>query len=867
MTAFTVNSGGIVNWDSLSGGSVNATLDSYAVSAGSTLLIDTDSYLCANHSAAFGSLDTVTYSGIGGTVKIDGTNVWVIPYNTGSGNVPAIGTTISQGGVSGYFLGAWASWLVEPTASGSAMPASGFIKIRALTGGAFAAGAITGIGATATGPSVRGWIEVRGADTATITVPRIGKFEVTGDWFELGTTNGARGQILACPTCATTAGTLPGVWIETAAGSGVYERYTGVGSMVNLATNPTDERGKMVWHTATGFRIGSDGTNNVGYLPPTGCKVRVPNVFLHCCTRTVSGSGPRVAPSTTNTIAASTRQEFVTTNAGDISIQNAVSLWSSYWSQAYKVVLKNSAFNDYIQILECASPLDIDNIIVSPNLTAIVYPPLTLTSNFAGGTVQNSLFARFSMAASGAYANLLTDVAGITFSNIKTQTLLNRGNASTGAWNITRAQNCNWNNSYDVGGRKLLTSCQNVAINSTKYADSFSGTTGTTNGHSVVEVTSASSNVTVDGIDFNGITNVHPYVALVTLTASYNILVKNIGTYASKLSLGSANQTGVIASSGGNNAGVKVKRAYAANTRSGVQSFVNSDTGVIFEHVYGDYADTDAFAILNATIKNCGITSSTSGQTSVYGLHWLTKFTSTTAGALDIVCNEPTALSAAQCAITSGAPKFNSVGQLLATSVGQAVTWETDWMVIGYTAFTNSNATVTGTNATFSSGSTWGNHTIEYQIDTGSGYSAWKNFNGATLSAETISPSTGFKIKVRVTCLTANASNAITKISIPMTTTDAAQGNNLYPLSVNTVTITGLVSGSRIIAKKVSGGTVLANMTETGGVATFQTDYTGAVAIEARKASGAPNYIPWPTQITTVSGGTVTATALQQLDE
>ena len=48
MTAFTCNSGGVENWDSKSGGSVNATLDSYAISNGTTLLIDTppDVALC-----------------------------------------------------------------------------------------------------------------------------------------------------------------------------------------------------------------------------------------------------------------------------------------------------------------------------------------------------------------------------------------------------------------------------------------------------------------------------------------------------------------------------------------------------------------------------------------------------------------------------------------------------------------------------------------------------------------------------------------------------------------------------------------------------------------------------------------------------
>jgi hypothetical protein len=265
MTAFTINSGATVEWDSLTGGSVNATLDTYAISNNSTLRIACDSYQCANHSAAFGSLDTVSYSGTGGTLLIDGTQVRVIGFNTGASTVPAIGTSITQGGASGALLGVWANWQSEPLAAGAAMPATGFIKLKSKTGGNFAAGALGGISASATGADVVGWIEVRGADTATITVPRIGTFKTQGDWFELGTTNGARGQVLACPTTATIASVFPGVWIETAAGSGIYERFAGAGSVVALASIPTDERGKIVWQTTSGIRIGSDGTNNVGF--------------------------------------------------------------------------------------------------------------------------------------------------------------------------------------------------------------------------------------------------------------------------------------------------------------------------------------------------------------------------------------------------------------------------------------------------------------------------------------------------------------------------------------------------------------------------------------------------------------------------
>ncbi len=777
MTAFTVNGGATTNWDTLTGGSVNATLDSYAISNGTTLLIDTDSYQCANHSTAFGSLDTVTFSGTGGKLKIDGKNVRVIAYTGGTGNVPAIGTSITQGGVSATLLGVWSGWQAEPTAAGAAMPATGYIKVKGKTGGNFAAGALAGIGATAGGPDVVGWIEVRGADTATITVPRIGQFEVDGDWFELGTTSGARNQVLPCPTTATVAGVFPGVWIETGPGTGVYERFVGAGSIVALATIPTDERGKIVWQTTGGIRIGFDGTNNVGFLPPAGCRVRIPNVILTCCTRTVSGSGPRVLPNAT----LATRQEFVTTAAGDINLSGAVMNWYGNFLQAYRARAVNSAISDTLVQQEIAAAIDINNVIVGPT-QAQLNSALNMLSCFGGGLVQDVLFARFSLAASGAYAAVANYNKGVTYKNVKTQTLLNRGNATTGTWTITQNVDCIWEDCIDIGGRMLHAGSQRPVIKGLRYADNFAGTTGTGNPHYAVELTGGCVSPKVDGMDFLGLTNVQPYSGLVSAANSYGIKVRNIGSTAAALSLGSTNATGLIFNGGGNNSGIQLQRLYCSNTRTGPYAFVNSDDGIEIKDVAGDYADTSVIAGLNAQAWSVRLTGATTGQTSVYGTHWKSSFTSATAGKVEVLCNEPTAASAAECAVTSGTPKFNSAGQLALTVVGQQVTWEMPIFAKGHTALANLAPTLTGTNT--------GNLTYEFQYDKGAGYNGtWLVLNATNLNgAGVIDPAVGVRLKVRATCATANAGNLLTQIAIPTVTTSTAQ-NNQYPLDQITFTL------------------------------------------------------------------------------
>jgi hypothetical protein len=813
MTAFVANNGAVNNFDGYSGGSVNATLDSYAISAGSTLLVRTDTYACPNHSAAFGSVDTVTFSGQGGTLKFDPTYTREVSHTGGSGTVPAYGTTISQGGVSGVFLGVWANWLSEPVAPGGTVPATGYIKIGGITGGAFAAGALTGITATCSGADRQSWIEARGADTAQITVPRIGKVETVEAYYEIGTTSGTAGQIIACPTCATLASTFPGCFIETAPGSGVYDEFPSVGTVVALATHRTDASMKVCTQTTGGIRLGNDGTNNVFFLPPAGCKVRIPATLWTCCTRTAgSGSGPRVLPNAT----LATRQEFVTTGAGYFDLRGVMSQWYLNFTQAYYVKVKGCAISDTLVLSEIAAPLDVQDSLVGVT-QAQLNLALNIASCFAGGLVSGNAFNRFSLAASGAYVASINYATGVTFSANAYRSGTLRGNATTGCITSTQAKNCTFDGETLIGGRGLMVGPQGCTFKNTKYYDhTITTTTSATNPMSAWEFTTGGSGNVVEGFSLplpaNG-----PYTALVTLNACYSSLIKLIGSYASKLTL-NASVTGVLVNGTGNNDGVTIKQAYAINTRSAPYAFVNSDTNILVEHVYGDYADTSVMAGLNATVKNCGLTGATTGQVSVYGAHWQTRFTSTTAGFLEITCNEPTVASAAQCAITGGDPQFNSSGSLLATKVGDQVTWETDWFVKGYTAFTNSAPTITGTNVTYSSGARWGNHDLEFQIDTGSGYGGtWLALTAANLIAQSISAVSGFKLKLRATCATANAGNVLTNLRVAMTTTDAAQGTNLYPLSVVTMQFTGLPTGCDI--------TVIAAGTET--VRENTEDYAG----------------------------------------
>lgn len=223
--------------------------EAITITSGAVWTCRTDYRVHANAPASnLGALGAVTVTE--GEWLWDSRNVRWMPYSGGGANVPAIGTIISQGGVQGYLLGIWASKTTAQTAVGAASPATGFMKFREVTGGSFAAGALTGMsGVSATGPDVQGWISLPHGASATFTVPRLGKHSARGGRFFLEDTTGVRGQVFQVPTDGSAAMFAPGLFIETGTGTDEYEFWPALAAAagwthvhVGNATGTTDRR-------------------------------------------------------------------------------------------------------------------------------------------------------------------------------------------------------------------------------------------------------------------------------------------------------------------------------------------------------------------------------------------------------------------------------------------------------------------------------------------------------------------------------------------------------------------------------------------------------------------------------------------------
>ena len=784
--------------------------DTYNVNGG-TLTIDQDSRVGLNQTTS-STLGPVTLSAsLGGIINIDGTDVWMIPYTGGSGNVPAWNTAITNNGATGKLIGVHSSLTAASTATGAAMPATGFIRVKQKSG-TYAAGALTGITATASDAGRVGWIEIVGDEASTTNANRLGTYNVTGEWYEIGTTSGSSNQTMQIPNN----GLLryaAGVFIEQNAGAGDYEFYPNAGIVTTTGTEAA--RGKCVWIDNAGLvRIGNSGAATNGYTPASGLKVVIGNVFFE--NATTAARTANVIPNAT----IATRYDFTTTGGGVLNLDKCNMAWYFSCSQAYSVAVSNSGFVDGILLSEVATAMTFTNMGVGNKpTTALVVAPLTMTLCLAGGTFTNCTFQRIATAANNSTNIILTDCDGFTFTGMISRYAALRAHTLPVAITATRVNNCTFDTLKMIDAQFSLITCANVDILDTIYVGGVSGTTSSTNPCTAFLLTSNCLNVTIDGLTLP-VTNNHPYTALFSIGVAgcTNTDIRNIGTYASPLTLGSASATGLIFTlvAGAAAVNTRVQRVYCSNTRTGIMTGDNSSKGLIMDNVFGDYADAaDVSAVINMSQRGVGTTKALTAQTAIYGTHWVDYFTSTTAGRLAIVMNEPTAETASQVTLANGAA-FTSAGGLYMPVIGHQAIFETPDYIIGITAFQNSALIMAGGTAT--------NYTYDYSIDKndGAGWSTMttSNYSPTTLMTALngltgIDATLGFKLRLEITTGTTNAT-AITSVYLLTSSTTTTQAYQ-YPLDTITLQLTGLVTGSDIVVLEAGTETELVNVDANSG--------------------------------------------------
>lgn len=857
----------VVNYDSASISGLNNG-ETITINGGS-VTIDAD-VRWNQQAAVFGA---VTLSAtLGGSFLIDGTQVWEVPFSASSGNVPtqnALGSNGVTGGTSGAtgeLTRVWATGSLDPATAGGTMPGTGFIKLRSKTGTFQSGETITlpgGATVTASGAGKRSWIHVVGLGVTTgtggrLTIPRLGIFEAEGDWYELGETDGTDDQTFQFPV----ADACPAIWIETAPASGIYEIWLNAGDRWTNAVIATgDKRGQYFGQNATTgvITIAARTGNTAGLKPASGCKVRVPNVIM---SQAVAANYAL----NNNPSAIAFRYGFTTTSAGSVIMDKVSCNWTVVTSAAFEIDISDSGIAaPGVSFSNTGTTVTLNNVGIG-NIQALSATALSIGTSYGGGSLTDVRTVHRLGAANLQGINI-TDAADFTLTRVRSDIL---GTTTTGApvasalaFIMSRVSNSSMTDCVGIGGIGVaLQPAFGFTVTGFKFASRCIGTTQTTDTAAAINPNSGSTDIFIDGFEnFDGIANCHPYTNIVnTATGVDGLEIRNIGTPSVPYNMGSANPCSVILTANVTR-NIVMRRVYAENTRTGLYTTANTIQGFQTYNVWGDAADSQVNIAVNSTIRGGRFTNSTTGQAAVYGTHWQDGFVSTTAGRLVIACNEPTADTSSQCSFTlntAAGSGFTSAGNVSMTQLTDVVEWTMPYFMLGVTGFANTAPTITGTNAA--------NHTLEFQHDLndGNGWNGtWQTLNGTNLSAITVVPADGVKLKVKATVNTASQTNLLTYIQINTVTNSTDQQiQYALPTTQLTAAVTGIETGSRIQVYNVTTATEVANEIVSGASWSVLYDegttFTNGDTVRVRIRK--PGFLPYETlAVASLSGWAILA--------
>lgn len=783
---------------------------------GGNLIINSD-VRWNQQAAVFGNITfTATNKG---SLLVDARDVWEIPFDASTGNVPtqnALGSNGVTGGTSGAtgeLLRVWAAGSLTPATAGGAMPTSGYIKLRTKTG-TFQDNEIITLpgGATVTVNSTTGgkrsWIHAVGLQTGVLTAGRFASVNFLGDWYELGVTDGTDDQTFQFPV----ADFCPAIQIETSAGSGVYEWWMSAADRWGTATQfvSTDIRGKYFGiNNATGvITIARRATNPCGLKPPSGCKVRVPNLIL-------SNSSSVDWNANTCSATITDRYEFSTSANAAIVAKYVSSTW--YW-------ILTSPYSVEMEYVTTLRRMLIQDTVTTTSFKWVVIAPDANTNDTQFNFFRNYQSNLFENCKVGCSVNgasqsnySISECDNVTMTDCFAESFGNSGSdqytSSMLAFTLTNVNNATLTNCVALGGRFRVSSSTNVALINSQFAQRLNGTSLVGQVGNGINITASSRNCRINGFsNYGGLANVHPTGNVILMdSAANNCIIENIGTYSSPYNCGTVNPPSFCINSAISTFNCIYRNIYSINTGSATLNSANSGFNHRWRNIGGQYAkNSNSMGGFNGNARGCGqaVLNATTGQA---GNHWSDIFTSATAGLIAAQANEVTSQSGinlvATLAATSG---FTGSGVCVMASLNDELLWETPYFILGHTGLVSVSGLISNVTTTF-------------QWDIGSGWNGtWTALTNANLVAiGAINPAVGIKLKIRAVTNTASTANSISNISIVTTSTPEAQ-QILYPNDPDaTGIIQNLQTGSRIQIYNVTTNTELFNGTISGTSYTY----------------------------------------------
>lgn len=787
--------------------------DAYTINGGATLLIDSDVAWGSNQ--AYPGNITIN----NGRVVIDGTKIKSIYFTNPVGALPALNTILT--GVLSNTTGQ----ICYTGAMFKTRYNTGFFKIREQFGAfidnePIRAGAWSG---NLSGNAQTGWIHFVGTEAAGFITARNGAVIVSGNWYDLGTSNGNAAQVFQhyCQE------PVPVVWVERTSGSNIYDKYLNAGTRWPNIAISSGERGYWFRHSGNvgvGFSGNKNllfGSNNLGFparIPGSGCNIRVPNVhFGTTIAAAWANTGNSIIPATL-----ASRYDFTTTSAGDISLNKC--LGGGFYlntSQAVNVDLESVGMFDNITATETANRLNIKDVGVglyeaNDNL------PLTLS------TIPAPVFLSGIRTAHRDVGNenstVFTNCLNVCGDDIYLYGF--RSNAAANLFLVTSCDSVNLTGLVLVGARASIVASNNVGLYNTSFHSEASGANTTALAQSLFEINTRSTNVTIDGLSGlegnMGALTTYPRTAFANIANSSFINLRNWGHTGVGGYLDSRSNTTYIYSIATQTTDVNLNKIYCLNTVTNHHLDVNDCTRIKAVNVWGDTGDSNIILALNSQNKGCLCGVLPIGQTAVYGTHFYDVFDSNLSGKIGIFFNEKTTDSVSTDAYTtSGAAKFNSLGGLLLINSGtDSIDYTWPHFILGYSGFMN----VSG-RGFFSAGTNiLDNRHIIYQYDLNTGLGFTNTFLpiSGNLTGHRFSPTIGVKPKFRFIGNSGSYSNILNAFYVQGMTDVDTRMRAVYPVDsiATSLNITNLVTGTEVRVFNT------ATDLELGGVESSDTTFT-----------------------------------------
>jgi len=613
----------------------------------------------------------------------------------------------------------------------------------------------------------------------------------------------------------------PAIWVETAAGSGVYERFLNLAG--GYATNNlawanvgSGKYGKFFTQSGATLTFGDGST---GKCPPPGANIRVPNIILR------SGN---TKSATGLSIAGTGKRIFDTGTLIDIYTSDSFAK-SAYSHVAFGLPVTTVSGIDQLDFIDCAwgnwsgeganSGCGSYTSVKVLNMTdCSVYNKPASSSQYAINLNGNVIFT----------ADNCEFICMLTASNNN-----NVGFYSGATSNELYMTDCLCVGAGSYYGRyiKIIDHeiAENVLLNDTntgssKRAMAFSGMTdGVING---LYQPAGGSFPGTNGAALYFLSGITLKIYNVDISATENTYV---ASYAS---------SGYFVNMNFRNWQVQGYKTNLFQQGSSVQHYGQLMSDIICYET-GAGTTLAAFKFSNSPIMRkitCSSLPVTTALT-VYDSPMWYILDDTTGGTLSI---NPVAVSVNNPNVTiSGSVKFApSYGRVYMPVEADEVEYVFPYLIYGISSMDTAAYTVA-------------NSVIcEYAIDTGGGYGSWKELTTGNVSGESVDEETGFYLKIRFRATASNTGNYYTVANIACTTVKTV----MYPVQTVTLQLENVVTGSQYWIKKNSTGEILANGTAAASTVNipdinYAADF--GITIRVRKAG----YEPFETGGTVTSGG------------